>query len=90
LPGSTAFYYFIDLFPSAAQFFEISQSSFHGFISGLISLIVWLFIILLGAGIYLSVVDTINEKIEDLTKYRGLSKAERTRRRLGYDKDKKP
>jgi large-conductance mechanosensitive channel len=60
LPGDSFLYFIMTVFPRSARCFEISYNNYHGFISGLVSFIVWAFIIF----ILLAIKVTIDEKKE--------------------------
>ena len=68
LPGDCFLYFIMAVFPDLAQFFELSSNSYHGFISGIFSFIVWvviifnLWVIKISFVEWLDKLDEVNEK----------------------------
>ena len=60
LPGDSFLYWINTEFPNIARFFEISNDSFHGIISGFLSFFAWCAIF----GI-LAVIESISKQIKD-------------------------
>ena len=87
LPGDTFLYFIINIFPTLAQFFEISVIWHHGFFSGFVSFVFWLFFVLVIVITYFSSVEMVKEKLSDRVKYRHLNSIQKYRKKMGYDND---
>ena len=58
LPGDSFLYFIMTAHPEVARFFEISIDNFHGFLSGIFSLIGWVLVF----GIFLGITDLGSNK----------------------------
>ena len=87
LPGDSVLYLLMSSFVSISQFFEITQNSFHGFFSGIISFITWLIVIVVASGLCISFIETLSKTVSDIQKYKNSLSMARKRKKLGYDKE---
>ena len=62
LPGDAFLYSMIHFTPSIASFFRMNASSYHGFSSGIISLFIWAFIMLIVIGADLGILSSIKKR----------------------------